>query len=294
MTWVIKIGGSVRDPDALLRDIAHADQPIVVVHGASRDLNELSTRLGHPPRMVQSGRGDVARYTDVTTMDHFLMAYAGLANKRIVERLRRLGVNAVGLSGLDGGIAQGRRRPDLRIVEDGRTRVLHDNHVGGIERVEARLLQLLLEQGFTPVLTPPIGAEDGTAINVDGDRLAAEVAIALGAERFIVFADTPGILRDPADEASLITTIAADQDAAGFSGRVRPKVQAALHAHRSGVGSVSIADGRGDCPLQRAVAGAGTRVSSSPPPPHSVAGAHHPSPRSASLVQPGGAPPPRR
>jgi acetylglutamate/LysW-gamma-L-alpha-aminoadipate kinase len=114
---VLKIGGSVRDPEALLQDVAATiarRERVVLVHGASRDLNELSTRLGHPPRMVESGRGDVTRFTDSTTMDHFLMAYAGLANKRIVERLRQLGVNAVGLSGLDGAIVQGRRRPDLR------------------------------------------------------------------------------------------------------------------------------------------------------------------------------------
>ena len=260
MTWVIKIGGSVRDPDALLRDVAAAGHPIVVVHGASRDLNELSTRLGHPPRMVHSGRGDVTRYTDSATMDHFLMAYAGLANKRIVERLRQLGVNAVGLSGLDGGTVRGRRRADLRVVEDGRTRVLHDNHVGRIESVETRLLDLLLQEGFTPVLTPPIAAEDGTAINVDGDRLAAEVAIALDADRFVIFADTPGILRNPDDEDSLIRAIPGDQDAASFSGRVRPKVQAALHAHARGVPDVRIADGRGTHPLQRAVAGGGTHI----------------------------------
>lgn len=261
---VLKIGGSVRDPEALLQDVAETiagGERIVLVHGASRDLNELSTRLGHPPRMVESGRGDVTRFTDSTTMDHFLMAYAGLANKRIVERLRQLGVNAVGLSGLDGGIVQGRRRADLRVVENGRARVLHDNFVGGIERVDTTLLTALLETGHAPVLTPPIAAEDGTAINVDGDRLAAEVAIALHADALFIFADTPGVLRRPDDESTRIASVTADTvDDLGLSGRVRPKLQATLRAATHGVANVRIADGRGARPLQAALAGGGTSV----------------------------------
>jgi acetylglutamate/LysW-gamma-L-alpha-aminoadipate kinase len=265
---VLKIGGSVRDPEALLQDVAAtwaAGARTVLVHGASRDLNELSTRLGHPARMVESGRGDVTRFTDSITMDHFLMAYAGLANKRIVERLRQLGVNAVGLSGLDGGIVQGRRRPDLRVVERGRPRVLHDNFVGGIERVEPSLLHTLIDSGYTPVLTPPIAAEDGTAINVDGDRLAAEVAIALHADALLIFADTPGILRDPEDESTLVASVsAAGVDKLGLSGRVRPKLQATVRAATHGVALVRIADGRGERPLQAALSGGGTSVGGDP------------------------------
>lgn len=261
---MLKIGGSVREPEPLLQDVAQtvaAGERVVLVHGASRDLNELSTALGHPPRMVESGRGDVTRFTDSATMDHFLMAYAGLANKRIVERLRQLGANAVGLSGLDGGIVQGRRRPDLRIVQDGRARVLHDNHVGTIESVDVSLLHLLLGRGFLPVLTPPIAAEDGTAINVDGDRLAAEVAITMNADGLYIFTDTPGILRDVTDPTTVIARLTPDDaDATGLSGRVRPKLRAAYHARECGVAEVRVAYGLGDHPVRAAIAGAGTSI----------------------------------
>ena len=262
---VLKIGGSVADPEPLLQDVAataaDGTTQVVLVHGASRDLNDLSTRLGHPPRMVESGRGDVTRFTDSTTMDHFLMAYAGLANKRIVERLRQLGANAVGLSGLDGGIVQGRRRPDLRVIDNGRARILHDNFVGSIERVDTALLRALLERGSLPVLTPPIAAEDGTAINVDGDRMASEIAIALGATALVIFADTPGILRDPEDESTLVASVTTNMlDELGLSGRVRPKLQATLRAASHGVAHVRIADGRGEHPLPKAIAGAGTSI----------------------------------
>src|SRR5438552_9673608 len=134
---VIKIGGSVPLLDPLLLDIAAVSEQVVMVHGASRELDALSTALGHPPRIVESVRGEISRYTDDETMDHFLMAYAGKTNKRIVERLRQLSVNAIGLTGLDGGLVRGRRRRDLRIRDGQRMKLLHDNHVGSIEAVDA-------------------------------------------------------------------------------------------------------------------------------------------------------------
>jgi [amino group carrier protein]-L-2-aminoadipate 6-kinase len=260
---VVKVGGSVRDIDPLLRDIASCSHRVVLVHGASRDLNELSVALGHQPRMVESTNGDVSRYTDSTTMDQFLMAYAGKANKRVVERLRGLGVNAIGLTGLDGGIVQGRRRADLRISENGRVKVLHDNHVGSIERVDTTLLSMLLESGYTPVLTPPIAAEDGTAVNADADKLAAAVAVALRASHLIILSDTPGLLRDAHDESSVIERINV-LDLNGLEriigGRARTKLRAAVDARLHGVGDVVITDGRVEHPLTSSLAGAGTRV----------------------------------
>lgn len=258
---VVKIGGSVRHLDPLLQDIATTTERVVVVHGASRDLDDLSTRLGTPPRMVESARGDVSCFTDATTMDHFLMAYAGKANKRIVERLRQLGVDAFGLCGLDGGVVRGTRRPDLRIREQGRTMVLHNNHVGSIDAVHTGLLHTLLACGVTPVLCPPIAADDGTAINVDGDRLAAEIAVALGASRLMIFANTPGLLRDPDDEASLIGRMTVDEAECllpSIGGRARVKLRAVAEARLRGVAQTCVADGRVARPLFNAMAGAGT------------------------------------
>src|SRR2546429_9336697 len=114
---VIKIGGSLTDLDPLLQDVANCQEPLVLVHGANKELNDLSARLNHPPRMVTSERGEISRFTDAITMDHFLMAYAGKRNKRIVERLRALAASAVGLTATDGGIAIGRRKPDLRLKD---------------------------------------------------------------------------------------------------------------------------------------------------------------------------------
>src|SRR5438309_2961391 len=236
---------------------------MVLVHGANRELNELSSRLGHPPRMVTSERGEVSRFTDSLSMDHFLMAYAGKTNKRMVERLRSQGVNAVGLTAMDGGIAVGRRKPDLRVSEGGKLKVLHGDHSGSIERIEPRLLTLLLEHGYLPVITPPAISHEGVAINVDGDRLAMEIATALQAERLLIFADTPGFMRDISDERSVIPLIHLDEVervSEYAKDRARVKLLAAAQAIRRGIKAVGLLDGRGEHPLMRAFEGAGTWV----------------------------------
>src|SRR6266576_3585623 len=197
--------------------------------------------------MVTSERGEVSRFTDATTMDHFLMAYAGKQNKRIVERLRALGASAVGLTAMDGGIAIGRRKRDLRIKDGDKIKILH----------------VLLDNGYLPVLTPPAISHDGIAINVDGDRLAMEIATALKAERLLIFADTPGFMRDMNDERSVIPTIRLDEVervAEYGKGRARVKLLAAAQAIRRGIQAVGLLDGRGEHPLTRAFEGAGTWV----------------------------------
>ncbi len=265
MTTVVKVGGSLEVAEAgpLLDELAGFSSPLLVVHGAHLQLDRLSTALGHPPRMVTSVRGEVTRYTDAQTMDHFLMAYCGLVNKRLVEALRARGADAVGLSAMDGGIASGRRRPDLRIAEGDRRRLLHDNHAGSIDTVDPSLLLLLLGAGRLPVLTPPAISDEGEAINVDGDRLAAEVAVAVGAERLVILMNQPGLLRDPDDPSTLIPRLRPEQIEAHLPlarGRARVKLLAARLALEGGVAAVVLGDGRGELPLGAALAGGGTWI----------------------------------
>ncbi len=116
---VIKIGGSKGvDMDRFLADVPNVHEPMVLVHGANAELNQVSEQLGHPARMVTSSTGQVSRYTDRRTMEIFMMVYCGKVNKTIVERLQGLGVNAVGLSALDGKIARGRRKQRIRVIEE--------------------------------------------------------------------------------------------------------------------------------------------------------------------------------
>ncbi|MBJ7608000.1 MAG: [LysW]-aminoadipate kinase [Candidatus Dormibacteraeota bacterium] len=258
---VVKIGGSLEDPTTLLDDIAAHQGPLVIVHGAHRVLDELARRLGHPPRLVTSARGESSRYTDAAAMDHFLMAYCGLVNKRLVQQLLARDVRAIGLAAMDAGMVRGRRRTDLRIREDGRTLMLHGDHAGSIESVDTTVLTSLLEAGHTPVLCPPALGDDGSPINVDGDRLAAELAIAIGAERLIIFSDTAGFLADPDDAGSTLPR-ASLEDLGGLAGsargRVRVKLAAVERALRAGIDAVALCDGRGARPLCRALDGEGT------------------------------------
>lgn len=266
--YVIKIGGGAGITEEsyarFASDLATLHEPAVIVHGGNAEFSRLSQALGLPPRMITNEKGRVTRYTDSATIDVMLMAYAGKVNKRLVATLQAAGVNAVGLSAIDGRIATGRRKPVLRGLEEGKPKVLRDDHAGTIEEVDVRLLLLLLEHGYLPVLTPPaLALEEGKPINVDGDKLALELAIALGADALLFFSDTPGLLRDKDDESTLIRVInAADAEGAlaAAQGRMVVKVETALKAIERGVGRVVFADARAEHPIQRALAGEGTVV----------------------------------
>jgi len=264
---VVKVGGSVGiDLDAVCDDVAalwQGGRPVVLVHGGSERTNQVATALGHPPRFVTSPSGHTSRYTDAETMEVFLMVYCGAVNKRIVERLQRRGVGAVGLSGLDGRILEGRHKRSVRSVEAGKTRVLHGDHTGTVERVNGALLQLLLDAGHLPVLTPPAASVEGVAINVDGDRAAAAVAAALGATDLVILSNVPGLLADLHDEASLIAAVTrsgVDDAITHAGGRMKKKLLGAAEAIDGGVGRVVIGDARIATPITAALAGRGTVV----------------------------------
>lgn len=261
---VIKIGGSRGiNLDTFLADVPNISEQVVLVHGANYELNQISEQLGHPARLVTSSNGQKSRYTDRRTMEIFMMVYCGKVNKTIVEKLQSLGVNAVGLSAMDGGIARGRRKAQIRIVEDGKPKMLHGDYAGSIQQVDTKLVRLLLDNGYLPVLTPPAISNDGEAINVDGDKLAMELASALNADKLMIFSDTPGLLRDVSDESSLITSISADEikQATSYAeGRAKKKVLAAGEALRRGIGQVVFADARVEQPIRKALDGAGTLI----------------------------------
>jgi [amino group carrier protein]-L-2-aminoadipate 6-kinase len=266
---VIKLGGSRGiDTEAFVADLAavvNGGERVVFVHGGNKELDDLCERLGIPVRQVTSATGQVSRFTDAETMDAFLMAYAGRINKRLVEKLQSLGVNAVGLTAMDGRIASGRRKASIRIVEEGKSKMLHGDYAGSIEAIDPTLPRLLVESGYLPVLTPPAISAEGEAINVDGDKLAMELAVALGAEALLIFSNTPGLLADVNDEASLVRHIpfAGETDDAALAmaqGRMKKKVLSAFNALKGGVGRVVFADARVAEPVQRALRGEGTVI----------------------------------
>jgi acetylglutamate/LysW-gamma-L-alpha-aminoadipate kinase len=265
--FVVKVGGGAGiDYGALCADIAQlwaAGQRLVLVHGGSHETNLLAERLGHPPRFVTSPSGYTSRYTDRETLEIFMMAYAGKVNKLIVERLQRLGVNAVGLSGLDGRLLEGRRKAVIRIVEDGKQKVLRDDWTGTVERINAGLIAMLLEGGYLPVVAPLASSDTGEAINVDGDRAAAAIAAALGAAALLLLSNVPGLLRAFPDESTLIARIEraeVERYLPVAQGRMKKKVLGAAEALAGGVGRVILGDARVAQPVSRALAGDGTTI----------------------------------
>jgi acetylglutamate/LysW-gamma-L-alpha-aminoadipate kinase len=265
---VVKIGGSQGVAlDAVCNDIAILNQqgmPTVIVHGGSAETNEISEKLGYPPRFVTNVSGFTSRYTDRTTLEIFAMVTNGRINTLMVERLQKIGVNAFGLSGLDGRVMVAKRKDAIRIVENGKQRMLRDDYTGKIETVNGALIKSLLEFGFTPVISPLAISAEGDALNVDADRAAAMVAGAMQAQQLIILTNVPGLMRQFPDEASLISHLSRVglEEALSFAeGRMKKKVLGASEALDLGVSKVIFADGRVDHPIQNALAGKGTTIS---------------------------------
>jgi len=261
---VVKIGGGEgNDLRRVVEDIP-ADESIIIVHGGSDEMNLLSDQLGHLSKFVTSPSGHTSRFTDRRTLDILTMAYSGRINKGLVESLRRKGHNALGLTGMDGGLLKGRRKSSVRSVENGKIKIVRGDNTGKVETVNIGLLRTLLEDGYLPVITIPIEAEDGGPLNADCDRVAAAVASSMEADRLILLTNQPGLLRDPEDPTTLIGRIGSGdiENAMEYAkGRMKKKVLAADEAIRGGVREVVISSSMIDRPIDSAVKGSGTVIS---------------------------------
>jgi acetylglutamate/LysW-gamma-L-alpha-aminoadipate kinase len=265
---VVKLGGgSGNRPEPVLDDLAelwHRGRPWVLVHGGSARTDEVATALGHPPRTLTTPSGWTSRRTDRATALLFTMVLAGEINKGLVEGLQRRGVDAVGLSGLDGRLLEARRKSVLRVIEDGRVRVIRDDFTGVVRRVNDALLRLLMTRGHAPVVCPPAISFEHEMLNVDGDRAAAAVAAALGATDLVLLTGAPGLLRDPEDSASRIGKLSRGEVGEALDrwarGRMRIKLLAAGEALERGVETVTLAASDAERSVRRALAGEGTVI----------------------------------
>ncbi len=264
---VVKIGGAEGiGIESVCSDVAKlvaAGEQVVVVHGGSALATQLGEDVGYPPRFVTSVSGHSSRYTDKRTLEIFLMA-TGLLNRQIVAELQRLGVNAAGMSGIDGKTLQAKRKGALRIVENGKRKILRDDYTGSIQTVDPTTLQALLDAGLTPVVAPIALSEAHDPLNVDGDRAAASIAGALKSQDLMILTNVPGLLRAFPDESSRIVNLPASEleDALEnvAQGRMKRKVLAAKEALDGGVQRVILCDARVDAPISNGLAGNGTSI----------------------------------
>ncbi|MFB6227596.1 MAG: acetylglutamate/acetylaminoadipate kinase [Halobacteriales archaeon] len=265
---VVKIGGArAVDPEGALADVGGlaAGDDVVLVHGGSTKVDDTLERLGIDPEYVETPDGVVGRFTDAKTMEAFTMAMSTIRSD-LVAGLQSQGVDAVGLSGVDGKLLYGPRKSAVRVVEDGKRKIRRGDHSGRIEQVNDELLHTLLDSGHVPIVGPPMaGADDGavTPVNTDADRSAAAIAAALGA-RLVFLTDVAGVYADPDDPATVIERVEtpaemADLEAAA-EGFMRRKVMATTEALEGGAAEVIVADANADAPVTGAIEGGGTHV----------------------------------
>ena len=261
--YIVKIGGGAAiNLEGIVRDLSSIDGPAVVVLGANAVRDELAQRLGTPKRTLTSVSGYSSVFSDEKAIDAIMMAYAGLRCSRFVELCQLNGVNAVGLSGLDGRSVQGERNRGIRVREGGKT-VIKRDFSGKPREVNASLFRLLMENGYLPVLTIPIIDEAGFAINSENDDIVNVLQQALGADHIVQLIEAPGFLDDKSDPRSLVRNLSPselEQREQQVEGRMKRKMLALKRLMESGVSRIVIGDGRGQTPIRDALAGKGTVV----------------------------------
>ena len=260
---VIKIGGGdAINLDGIARDLTLVEGPKVIVHGANALRDRLAERLGVEKRILTSVSGYTSVYSDKELIDVMLMAYAGLRNKRIVESFQAHGVNAIGLTGLDGALVRGMRNKGIRVREGGKTLIKRD-FSGKPIAVNRMLLGLLLDNGFVPVVTVPIIDERNTAINSENDDIVTVLSMALQPELVVQLIEAPGFLEDEDHPGSVVAhmpraDLARREEEA--TGRMKRKLMAIRRLVESGSTRVVIADGRSEHPVADVLAGKGTVI----------------------------------
>jgi len=260
---LIKIGGGEQiNLDAIITDLATLEQPFIIVHGANVLRDQLAQRLGMEKTILTSVSGYSSVFSDQDALDVIMMSYSGLRNKQIVELCQRNGINALGLTGLDGRLVQGERNKGIRVRENGKTLIKRDLS-GKPRSINLELLSLLLGHGYCPVLTIPIVDEKGFAINSENDDIVAQIASNLVLDSVIQLIEAPGFLDDPEDEESLIRQMSIGElhaREARVEGRIKRKLLALTRLCQGGKTRVIIADGRGEQPVINALEGAGTHI----------------------------------
>lgn len=237
MIQVIKIGGGILENEVsrqmFLQQFAAVEGPKVLVHGGGRLATTMAERLGVAQQMI-----DGRRVTDKETLDIVTMVYGGLVNKQLVASLQNMGINAIGLTGADGGWMKAVKRPVKNGIDYG--------FVGDITEVRGDVLRMLLDEGMTPVIAPITFCQEGVLLNTNADTIASETAISLAPDVQLTFCfEKAGVLRDADDESSLIPSITPESytqlKADGIvSGGMIPKIDNAFAAIEHGVQSVRI------------------------------------------------------
>jgi acetylglutamate kinase len=251
-TFVVKVSGKVtEDVDALaslVEELALLHQVgirVCLVHGGGKQLTQLAEQLGVAQTVI-NGR----RVTDDDTLELAKMVFRGKINTEILAQFRRRGIEAVGLSGIDGGVVKAVKRPpkDILNKQTGVTEMVDYGHVGDVVDIDASLINILLGNGYFPVLSS-LGADDeGQVFNINADTIAAEIAIDLRAEKLILLSDVDGIYLDANRPESKLSHLTSAEASAMISsgkatGGMIPKLESLINLLSRGVRSAHLISG---------------------------------------------------
>lgn len=259
MRIVVKIGGSLMKagvPASIIDDVAalSPSHQLVLVHGGGDVVTDFATRLGKEQRFVVSPEGIRSRYTDRETVDIYQMVMSGLLAKRLVLALGKAGMKGVSLSGADGSLLQGKRKTKLVIMDErGRKVAIDGGYTGKVVGVNSKLLDLLLSQGYIPVVSPVAASEAGEPLNVDGDRAASSIASGSGADAVVFATNVDGLQLD-GGLVDHLTPVEASSKLPKIGFGMQKKVMAAVEAVEGGVKEAVICSGTRSGPLSRALA----------------------------------------
>jgi acetylglutamate kinase len=246
-TFVVKIGGQPCSDLALLRDLAEQLSVVrelgihaVLVHGGGPQTSELSKKLGLQPRIYE-GR----RVTDAAALEVAILTMNGAVNTNVLSACRAVGLQAVGVSGLDAGLIRARRRAPRTVMVEGEPQMVDFGFVGDVESVDVALLKNLLAAGYLPVVSPLSADDQGNVLNINADTVAASLARGLGAEKLVFVTDVPGVLEDKSDRSSIVSStdlrgLEELVDSGAVASGMLPKVSAIRMALENGVNRVHV------------------------------------------------------
>jgi acetylglutamate kinase len=251
-TFVVKFSGKVTENHDNLASLAEelallheVGIRVCVVHGGGKQLTELADKLG----VVQTVIGG-RRVTDDETLELAKMVFGGKINTEILAQLRRRGIHAVGLSGIDGGVVTATKRPPKNVLDKmtGETSTIDFGHVGDVVSVDASLIHTLLDSSYLPVVSSLSADDEGRIFNINADTIAAEIAVHLKAEKLILLSDVNGIYLDSSDESTKLSqlTVADAQlliDSGRATGGMIPKLENLISVLKRGVGSAHVISG---------------------------------------------------
>ena len=251
-TFVVKLSGKATEDASNLASLAEelalihqVGIRLCVVHGGGKQLSELASLMGVEQTII-NGR----RVTDDATLEMAKMIFAGKINTDILAALRNKGVEAVGLSGVDGNIVHAERRPPKEILNraTGERKHVDFGHVGDVLEINSRLLCVLLDQGYLPVISSLGADSEGMVFNINADTIASEIAVRLEAEKLILLSDVDGIYLREGEPGTKLSRLSIDDAEAlvrdgRATGGMIPKLQNITGLLRRGVKSAHIING---------------------------------------------------